>query len=295
MSFGSRVNRNLLGGGGRGLTGLRLSDLPNSGAIHLFSLPSLDPHLPSPLVLARAGQNHRLRTGPVLSLSWTADGLALAVGWARGWGLWSSSGRLLGFGVRETDADDHGDGRGNEEATDEDWLHKGVSSLGFVGSAGLELVLLARSSGRLFIQPVARSSFTSTPTPSSTLYPLLLTPSSLLLSPVAGLPSSTYLSTLHSLGTSAFLTIPLPATYNPYQYPQRYATVSDDGRLVAIAGRRGFATWSRTSGRWKVFEDERDEEAFRVRGGFCWFLHVLVVGVEEAGRHFVRPRRPAPF
>ena len=214
------------------------------------------------------------------SLAWTPDGCALAVGWTNGWGLWSSSGRLLGWGVREEDAS-------VDEATAEDWLHRGVCDLGWIGG-GLELVLLSRSTGRIYVQAVAKSSFTTLPTPSATLYPLLLTPGALLLSPVASLPSSTYLSTLHSL-PSSFVTVPLPAAYNPYQYPVRYATVSDDGRLVAVAGTRGFATWSRTSGRWKVFEREEDEEAFRVRGGMCWFLHVLVVGVEEAGKHYVRP------
>jgi hypothetical protein len=220
----------------------------------------------------------------VRSLAWTPDGCALAVGWSNGWSLWSSSGRLLGSAVRERD--DGPAATGGLEAAGEDWFHKGVCDLGWIGG-GLELVLLARSTGRLFIQPVAKSSFTTLPTPSATLYPLLLTPGALLLSPVASLPSSTYLSTLHSL-PSSFVTVPLPAAYNPYQYPIRYATVSDDGRLVAVAGTRGFATWSRTSGRWKVFEREEEEEAFRVRGGMCWFLHVLVVGVEEAGRHYVR-------
>lgn len=219
-------------------------------------------------------------------LAWTPDGSALAVGWQSGWGCWSSGGRLLGWGMREDDA--------KREAESEDWLD-GVQSLGWIGG-GLDLVLLARQTGRIFIMPFAKSSFSTLPTPSSTLYPLLLTSSSLLLSPIASLPSSSYLSTLHSL-PSSFVTISLPSSYIPYQYPLRYATVSDDGKLVAVAGRRGFATWSRGSGRWKIFEREEDEERFRVRGGMCWFLHVLVVGVEEEGKHYVRllPYLPHPL
>lgn len=271
----------------RGYRSVRLADRAftlRRGAVHLFSIPTLQPHTAAPLVLPTAAQNHRLLPGPVLSLAWTPDGAALAVGWEKGWGVWSSGGRLLGWGMRE-------DGQA-QDAVDEDWLD-GVRGVGWVGG-GLELVLLSRPTSRLYIQPFAKSSFTTLPTPSATLYPLLLTSASLLLSPIASLPSSTYLSTLHSL-PSSFVTIPLPPSYVPYQYPLRYATVSDDGKLVAVAGRRGFATWSRGSGRWKVFEREEDEEAFRVRGGMCWFLHVLVVGVEEDGKHFVRLRPPAPL
>lgn len=38
--------------------------------------------------------------------------------------------------------------------------------------------------------------------------------------------------------------------------------------------------YSSTSGRWKLFSDERQEQAFAVRGGMVWFHHVLIAAVE---------------
>jgi len=62
----------------------------------------------------------------------------------------------------------------------------------------------------------------------------------------------------------------------------RYSTVSNDGRLIAIAGRKGLIHYSSTSGRWKLFSDEVQEQAFSVRGGLLWFHHVLIAAVEVA-------------
>ena len=53
-----------------------------------------------------------------------------------------------------------------------------------------------------------------------------------------------------------------------------------DGRLVAVAGRRGLVHYSASSGRWKLFGDGDQEQAFTVRGGLLWFHHVLIAAVE---------------
>ena len=63
-------------------------------------------------------------------------------------------------------------------------------------------------------------------------------------------------------------------------WPIRYSAISMDGRLMAVAGRRGLAHFSTTSGRWKLFEDNIQEQAFAVRGGLLWFHHVLIAAVE---------------
>lgn len=168
-----------------------------------------------------------------------------------------------------------------------------LSSAGALGGRSEKDVLYRREStsngstsgsSQLYILPFAKSSFTSLPTPSSTLYPLLLLSTKLLLSPTASLPSSSYLSSL-TPSSSLWLPISLPHAYITVQYPIRYATVSEDGRLVAVAGRRGLTHWSKGSGRWKLFEQPEWEESFRVRGGMVWFLHVLVAGIEE-GKDF---------
>lgn len=51
---------------------------------------------------------------------------------------------------------------------------------------------------------------------------------------------------------------------------------------MAIAGRRGLVHYSSTSGRWKSFGDEAQEQSFSVRGGMLWFHHVLIVATESS-------------
>ena len=63
----------------------------------------------------------------------------------------------------------------------------------------------------------------------------------------------------------------------------QYSSISADGRLIAVAGRRGLIHYSATSGRWKSFVDEAQEQAFLVRGGLLWFHHVLIAAVEVVG------------
>lgn len=70
-------------------------------------------------------------------------------------------------------------------------------------------------------------------------------------------------------------------------WPIRYACISADGRLIAVAGRRGLVHYSTASGRWKLFQDEGQEQAFVVRGGMVWFHHVLIAGVEASRSHQV--------
>lgn len=229
------------------------------------------------------------------SLAWSPDGYVLAVGWERGWGVWSTGGKLLGWGVLEDDD--------RESLADADDFLRGVETDGLIWVAsGLELVVLSKRAvpvddndndrlafkpGRLFVLSFAKSSFTTLPTPSSTQYPLLLLSNKLLLSPTASLPSSTYLSSL-TPSSSLWVPVNLPHAYIQVQYPIRYATVSEDGRLIAVAGRRGLTHWSKSSGRWKLFDRPEWEESFRVRGGIVWFLHVLIAAVEEGKDYSVR-------
>ena len=74
-------------------------------------------------------------------------------------------------------------------------------------------------------------------------------------------------------------------------WPLRYSALSSDGRLVAVAGRRGLVHYSSTSGRWKLFSDERQEQAFAVKGGMVWFHHVLIASVEVSKSYQVASPR----
>ena len=74
----------------------------------------------------------------------------------------------------------------------------------------------------------------------------------------------------------------IPLDYLAMNWPIRYSAISVDGRLIAVAGRRGLIHFSTSSGRWKLCEDSVQEQAFSVRGGLLWFHHVLVAAVEVA-------------
>jgi hypothetical protein len=74
----------------------------------------------------------------------------------------------------------------------------------------------------------------------------------------------------------------IPQSYLATNWPIRYSALSSDGRLIALAGRRGLVHYSTSSGRWKLFNDEMQEQAFVVKGGLVWFHHVLIAAVEVA-------------
>jgi hypothetical protein len=81
--------------------------------------------------------------------------------------------------------------------------------------------------------------------------------------------------------------VQIPSHYLVDQWPIRCAVISNDGRYVAIAGKRGLAHYSVNSGRWKMFDDPFVENEFTVRGGMCWFQHVLIAAVECHESHEV--------
>lgn len=80
----------------------------------------------------------------------------------------------------------------------------------------------------------------------------------------------------------------IPQSYLATNWPVRYSSLSSDGRLIAIAGRRGLIHYSSASGRWKLFNDEIQEQAFSVKGGLLWFHHVLIASVELSDSYQIR-------
>ena len=74
--------------------------------------------------------------------------------------------------------------------------------------------------------------------------------------------------------------IQIPQTFLERQRPLRCAVLSPDGRYLAVAGRRGLAHYSVQSGRWKTFDNPQAENKFAVKGGMCWYQHILIVSVE---------------
>jgi hypothetical protein len=86
---------------------------------------------------------------------------------------------------------------------------------------------------------------------------------------------------------SLWQTVQVPQAYLAYQWPLRLSVVSSDARYLAVAGRRGLAHYSVGSGRWKTFEDPIAENSFTVRGGMCWWQHILVAAVESGSSYEV--------
>lgn len=77
------------------------------------------------------------------------------------------------------------------------------------------------------------------------------------------------------------LMLQIPASYVSNNWPVRYACISSDARLLAVAGRRGFTHYNSLSGRWKLFDNENQEQSFRVQGGMLWYGSSLIVATEE--------------
>lgn len=84
-----------------------------------------------------------------------------------------------------------------------------------------------------------------------------------------------------SADPSLWQQVAVPILYITMQRPIRSAVISHDGRYIAVAGKRGLAHYSVGSGRWKTFDDSEAENAFVVRGGMCWYQHVLIAAVES--------------
>lgn len=72
-----------------------------SGTVEFTSFPSVDGVIPIPQVLQIPNMYAREGTGSVCTMEWSSDGYVLAVGWEKGWAVWSVGGRCLawGFGV----------------------------------------------------------------------------------------------------------------------------------------------------------------------------------------------------
>ena len=79
-----------------------------------------------------------------------------------------------------------------------------------------------------------------------------------------------------------------PAAYFQKYGPIRCSVISQDGRYAAIAGRRGLAHYSVQNGRWKTFTNSNEEYSFTVRGGMCWFNHILIAATESDGSFELR-------
>ncbi|GES61971.1 DUF1339 domain protein [Aspergillus terreus] len=213
-------------------------------------------------------------TGNVNFMSYSPDGYCLFAGYERGWTTWSVFGKPGGNSFL---AD-----RSLSKANNENWL-TGVSHGCWIGG-GSDIILAGKNDRRLWILETARSALTGCYSSANLARGLLQTGTEVILYRGHDLPDLMTISGKDSLWHHA----QYPPSYLHSQWPIRSSVVSQDGRYIAIAGRRGLAHYSVNSGRWKVFEDAKAEDSFAVRGGMCWYGHILIAAIESDGSYELR-------
>ena len=205
-------------------------------------------------------------SGAFAALTYSPDGYCLFAGFERGWATWSMFGKLgsSSFGADE----------GLSSSNGEEWLC-GVTSASWIGG-GSEVLLTGRQHETVWSLEMAKSAVTDCYNEANILRTVLQTPSAVMVYRGYDLPDLT------SISAEPFLwhTAVIPASYLLKQWPIRQTVISPDGRYVAVAGRRGLAHYSINSGRWKTFATESMENEFQVRGGMCWYQHILIAAVE---------------
>lgn len=213
-------------------------------------------------------------TGDITSLNYSPDGYCLFAGYKRGWAVWSVFGKPGGSSFT---AD-----RMISEKNSEGWLNGILEGCWLFG--GSAILLTSQDDDRLWIMEMAKSAVTGCFCAANVSRTVLLTSSSLMIYRGYDLPILTSISADASLWHH----VHIPTTFLANQRPIRCAVISSDGRYVAIAGRRGLAHYSVSSGRWKTFDDREAESAFVVRGGMCWYQHILIAAAETDEHHELR-------
>ncbi|KAF1965522.1 RIC1-domain-containing protein [Bimuria novae-zelandiae CBS 107.79] len=241
-----------------------------NGEIHVYTAKDYKGDIPL---------SHKLRpnttsTGKLTVLIYSPDGYCLFAGYEKGWAMWSVYGK--------PGATSFTTNRALSEANEEGWL-LGIKDAFWVGG-GAELLLLGKNDNRLFLLEMARSAVTGCFSSANVSRSLMQTSTGFMIYRGYDLPDLTTISA----DTSLWHHVQVPSHYLVDQWPIRCAVVSNDGRYVAVAGKRGLAHYSVNSGRWKTFEDPFRENEFTVRGGMCWFQHVLIAAVEAQGSHQIR-------
>jgi RAB6A-GEF complex partner protein 1 len=209
-------------------------------------------------------------SGRINSLSYSPDGYCLFAGFEKGWITWSVYGKPGGTSFT---SDQH-----VSENNGEQWLN-GIREASWLGG-GSEILLIAQNDDRLWVLEMTRSAVVGCFSSANISRSLLQTNSGFMVYRGYDQPDLTAISAESSLWHH----VQIPSTYLFDQWPIRQAVVSPDGRYVAVAGRRGLAHYSVNSGRWKTFVNESMENEFVVRGGMCWYQHILIAAV-ESGDH----------
>ncbi|KAI1325261.1 RIC1-domain-containing protein [Xylariaceae sp. FL0255] len=234
------------------------------GSIRVYSARDYVGNIPpSHVHKPTVSSNH---SGQLTTLSYSPDGYCLFAGYEEGWATWS----VFGKSASNSFHADHCITQNNQE----EWL-TGVGEASWIGSS-CELLLVGLQNEAIWSLEMARSAVTGCYCPPNLFRTVLLSSTNIMVYRGYDLPDLT------SISAEPFLwhTSRIPANYLLNQWPIKCTVVSSDGRYVAVAGKRGLAHYSVNSGRWKTFANEAMENEFQVRGGMCWYQHILVAAVE---------------
>lgn len=212
--------------------------------------------------------------GVIVCLMWSPDGYCLFAGYEHGWTTWSVFGK-------EGATSFHGN-LSHAQSNNEKWLLSPNRATWVSG--GAEILITSEDDDRIWKVEMSRSAAMACFSCANLVRALLQTPSELTVYRGHELPDLTSISNEASLWHHA----QYPPVYLHNQWPIKICVVSQDGRYIAIAGRRGLAHYSLQSGRWKTFSDIAIESSFAVRGGMCWFNHILAVATENAAGYDLR-------
>lgn len=236
----------------------------SDGAIQVYTARDYVGNIP-PSHIHRASVSGST-SGKLTCLAYSPDGYCLFAGYENGWATFSVFGKpgATSFGADRIISEDH----------DEGWL-EGVKEATWLGG-GSEILIIGLQDDRIWSLEMARSAITGCYASANISRTLLQTTSGIMV--YRGYDSSDLTSI--SAESSLWHTAQIPSSYLVDQWPMRCCVISADGRYVAVAGRRGLAHYSVNSGRWKSFVNENMENEFQVRGGMCWYQHILVAAIE---------------
>ncbi|KAI0136289.1 RIC1-domain-containing protein [Xylariales sp. AK1849] len=234
------------------------------GSIHVYSARDYAGNIPPSHIHKNPVSSKT--SGRLTTLTYSPDGYCLFAGYENGWATWSVFGKSVtqSFGANSS----------INAANKEEWL-AGITDASWVGGA-CEILLVGRQHEAIWLLEMARSAVTGCYSPPNLFRTVLQSSSSVMVYRGYDLPDLT------SISAEPFLwhTARIPSNYLLNQWPIKCTVVSSDGRYVAVAGRRGLAHYSINSGRWKTFANEVMENEFQIRGGMCWYQHILVAAVE---------------
>lgn len=235
------------------------------GTVQVYSVRDYAGHIPhSHTHTAPASSS---TSGAFATLNYSPDGYCLFAGFEKGWASWSMFGKLGSSSFSAEPKMSHSNG--------EQWL-QGMRGAAW-SAGGSEILIVGREHEAIWSLDMAKSALTGCYNEANIFRTVLQTPTSVMVYRGYDLPDLT------SISAEPFLwhTSRIPATYLLKQWPIRQTVISPDGRYIAVAGRRGLAHYSVNSGRWKTFANETMESEFQVRGGMCWYQHILVAAVES--------------